>query len=179
MNWLANTVQVGESQTAAHWFSTPLEIILLLALLLTLSLGFRYLKKAVEKRFTSLEDAITDSSAKIAELHDSITDSSSVRPRTVRREEIIKEVSQVGRKVDTVGDEVTSRCGTLNCPVVPVVTRELTDIRKELSHFCEEGRRTREETKQLIDSIFSRISNFVDSVGERMMELLEKMTDRK
>jgi len=179
MNWLANLIQVGESETASHWFSTPLEIILAMALIISLCFGFRYLKRSAERKLLSLEQSITDSAVKIEAMHDSILDSSTPKLRPVRREEIVKQVTQVGKKIDDVGDEVTTRCGTLSCPVVPAVTRELADIKKDLSHFCEEGRRSREETQKLIGSIFDRISSFVDSVGAKMMELLERMAERK
>jgi len=112
----------------------------------------------------------------------------------ISRHEVIEEIKGVKTTVEVetrgVKAEIQKRCGTPDCPVVPLVKEELrsflhtdfTELQKEIDKFIADTKEIRgkthetvEEIKKINDLILRRFDSFATEFGSKSLVTIDRL----
>jgi hypothetical protein len=85
------------------------------------------------------------------------------------RTEILDGLAEVSAHID-------ARCGSVNCPIVPVVNEKLSSLSDRFEREAEHANQSRQETQDLVKQIFDRLTVFSN---ETMREVISVLRDRR
>jgi hypothetical protein len=181
----SNVAQLADAKWTEKYFNEPIEFVVLIAFLSLVGVFYRWIKKSVESKLSHLEVSIQKMNDEIDNIHEAMIDphSSPIRPKLLHKAVLLEEVQ-------SLHETIKERCGNMDCPAVKIVSSKLDSVEKDVTHrwelvvkqteeFFADGRRSRTETLDLLNSLFIRLSTFADGVGSRMIDLVEALAEKE